>query len=106
MAADFDHVVNAAHDPVVAVVVLPGVVAREVVPFELRPILLLVTLVVAPNAAEHSGPRLADTEHAAVIALNGLAAVVEDRGHDSRQRLGAASGFGGNGPRQRRHHDP
>src|SRR5438874_13785564 len=63
MAADFDHVVDATHDPVVAVLVLPGVIAGEVMPRQLRPVLLLVALVVAPNAAEHAGPRLADAEH-------------------------------------------
>src|SRR5262245_52916973 len=69
MAADLDHVVDAAHDPVIAVIVLPGVVTRQVVTLELRPILLLVSLVVAPNAAEHAGPRPADAEHPAVVPL-------------------------------------
>src|SRR4029079_7332500 len=105
VAADVDHVVDAAHDPVVAVVVLAGVVASEVVALELRPVLLFVAVVIAPDAAEHAGPGTADAEHAALVRFDGLASFVENRGDDAGERLGATAGLCWNRAGQRRHHD-
>jgi hypothetical protein len=45
------HVVDAAHDPVISVGVLPGVVAGQIDVRHLAPILLAIALVVAPDAA-------------------------------------------------------
>ena len=58
MAGHVQHVVDAPHDPVVAVGIAAGVVAGQIHVRHLRPILLLVALVVAPNAAQHARPRL------------------------------------------------
>src|SRR5262245_44893640 len=105
MAANVDHVVDAPHDPVIAVIINAAVVARQIVAGDLRPILLHVTLVIAPNAAEHAGPRLGDAEHTALITTDGLQLLVEQHRHDAGHRLGAAAGFGRDRAWKRAHHD-
>ena len=66
MAGDVQHVVDAAHDPVVAVGVAAGVVAGQVVVRHLAPVLLAIAVVVAPNAAQHAGPGLGHHQPAAL----------------------------------------
>ena len=59
VAGDVQHVVDAAHDPEVAVLVPARAVGGEVDARDLRPVLLLVALVVAVDRAQHRRPRLA-----------------------------------------------
>ena len=56
VAADVDHVVDAAGDPVVAVLVAPAAVAGEVEPGEAREVGLVEALVVAVDRARLAGP--------------------------------------------------
>ena len=105
VARDVEHVVDAAHDPVVAVAVAACVVAGEVLALNFRPIDFLVTLVVSPDATQHAGPWVGDGEHAALVDADFLAALIDDLGDHPRQRLGAASRLGGDGAGQGRHHD-
>ena len=69
---DVQHVVDAAHDPVVAVRVLAAVVAGQVHVRHFAPIRLLTAVVVAPDAAQHAGPGLGDHQPAALPGGTGL----------------------------------
>ena len=99
------HVVDPPHDPVIAVLVAPGVVAGQVIVRHLFPILLGVAGVVTPDAAQHARPRLGNDQPAAMPFVDRPAPIVDDRRHDARQRLGAAPRLGGDRAWQRAHHD-
>ena len=107
MAGDVQHVVDAAHDPVVAVGIAVGAVAGDVVAvLELAPVGVEVAIVVAPDGAQHRRARAADDEIAARLrALHGMALFVDDVGIDAGQRLRAGAGLGGGDAGQRRNHD-
>src|SRR5947209_19789320 len=66
VAADFAHVVYAAEEPEVALLVALGAVAGEVPLPELRPVGLLVALGITVDAAEHPGPRRLEDEESRV----------------------------------------
>jgi hypothetical protein len=65
VAGHVQHVVDAAEDPEVAVVVALRAVAREVDAVPARPVVLAEALVVAPDRAQHARPRLRDGQVAA-----------------------------------------
>ena len=68
VAGDVQHVVDAAHDPEVAVLVAARAVAGEVeAVLEVLPVGAQVALVVAPDRAQHRRPGLADDELAARV---------------------------------------
>src|SRR5215510_10786609 len=67
VAGDVEHVVDAAGDPVVAVLVALHAVAREVVAGELREVGLLEALVVAPDGAGLARPRRREAERPAHV---------------------------------------
>ena len=77
VAGDVEHVVDAADDPEIAVLVEPRAVAGEIVARQLAPVLLLEALVVAPERAQHRGPRLREEEPAAAAARDLGAGLVE-----------------------------
>src|SRR3990172_4140755 len=104
MARDVEHVVDPAHDPVVSIVVAAGVVAGEILVRHLAPIDFPVTLVIAPDAAQHAGPGVGDYQPAALVGTHRISLLVDDRRDDSRQRLGTTARLGGNRPGQRAHH--
>ncbi len=58
MARNVEHIVDAAHHPVVAIFILPCTVAREVTAFDLTEVDILIPLVVAVKRAEHRRPGL------------------------------------------------
>ena len=92
VAGDVEHVVDAAHHPVVAVLVSAGTVAGEVVfAVELAEVRFDEPVVVAVQRAEHVRPGLRHHEQAPLIGAERFALLVDDVGHDARQRLGAAS---------------
>ena len=78
MAGDVHDVVDASEEPDVAVFVLLRAVAGKVHAFITRPVRLLEPLRVAPNPAQHAGPRLGENEIAARAVGYGLCAVVND----------------------------
>src|SRR6478672_782991 len=105
MPSDVDHVVNAAHDPVVTVSVATGVVPSEIIVRDFGPVLFFISLVVSPNPTKHAGPRFCDDEPATLTWRNRLPRGIDNGRHDSGQRFGATAGLGGNGARERGHHD-
>src|SRR3989442_1420660 len=62
---DVEHVVDAAQNPEVAFVITLRAVTGEIDVLPLAPINLGVPLVVAPDRAQHAGPRLGNGEIAA-----------------------------------------
>src|SRR6266576_4558653 len=104
VAGDVEHVVDAAEDPEVAVLIALGAVAREVQVLPFTPVDVTVALVVAPDGARHAGPRRRDGEIAAAD-LDALAFAVQqvgvDAGEGNRPRAGLGDGDAG----QRRDHD-
>ena len=72
VAADVDDVVDAAHEPEVAVGVHARAVAGEVAAGDVGPIGLAVALGIAVDGAGHGGPGLADDEQAAVAGGDGV----------------------------------
>src|SRR6266702_4871149 len=82
------HVVDAAHDAEVSVLVAARAVAREVIlALELRrKVALLEALRIAPDGADDSPPRALDDENSALALLDVVAGLVHDRRHDSGQR--------------------
>src|SRR5690606_11860527 len=105
MAGDVDNIVDAAHDPEIAVLVDACIVAGEILMRYAAPVLLLVAFVIAPDSAQHAGPGVADDKPAALVRAHRLAAVVRHFGQDPGQWLRAASRLRRNGAGQRRHHD-
>src|SRR5581483_10636622 len=87
---------------VVAVLVYPGSVAREVDTLVLRPVRVPVAVVVSEDAAEHRRPRLLEVEIAAPAGTDLVALLVEDRRGDARERLRRRARLGRDDPRQRR----
>ena len=67
VAGDVEHVVDAADDPEVAVLVAARAVAGEVHVRDHVPVRLEVALVVAPERARHRRPRPLDDELAALV---------------------------------------
>src|SRR5262249_5443909 len=94
---DLQHIIDAPHDPEVSILVAVGAVARDVVAVvELLPVAGDVTVVVAPDGAQHRRPGLVDHEVAARVGTShGPAIIVDDIGVDTGQRLGAGARLGG-----------
>src|SRR5262245_46617844 len=80
------HVVDAPEQPEVALLVALGAVAREVLASEARPVGVAVALLVAPDPAQHRGPRLREHEVTATRHADGIARVVDDVGADAWDR--------------------
>ena len=69
VAADVDDVVDAAHEPVVAVGVAARAVAGEVAAGDLGPVGLFVALLIAVDGSRHRGPWLPHDEEAALSGV-------------------------------------
>jgi hypothetical protein len=105
VSGDVDHVVDAPEDPEVAALVAPRAVAGEVQVPELRPVVLAVALGIAPDAAQHRGPGLADHEVAAVVRGQLLALVVDDGRVDAEEGPRRRARLRDGQPGQRRDRD-
>ena len=102
VTGDVDHVVDAAGDPEVAVLVADGAVAREVIfTTPAVPIGIHVALFVAEDALRDAGPRLADGEDA-VVGL--VAVLVEDGGVDAEEGQRGRARLRGRAARHRGDH--
>ncbi|MPL84631.1 hypothetical protein SDC9_30596 [bioreactor metagenome] len=66
---DVDHVIDAAGDPVIAVLVAPAAVAGEVIAAILGEIGLLEAFVIAPEGAHLARPAVRDAQHALAFGL-------------------------------------
>src|SRR6266850_3844208 len=106
VSGDVQHVVDAPHDAEIAVRVGARAVSREVVlALEvLRVVALPVTLRIAPDGADHGGPRALDHQDAALAFADRVAGFVDDVGDDSGQRQRRRSGLGRYRARQRGNH--
>src|SRR5262245_3799326 len=102
MAGNVHDVVDATQEPEVAVAVTLGAVAREVDVGILRPVLLHVAVRIAPDAAQHPGPRLAEHE---IAGLRRLARFVEHLGVDPGKWSRRRAWFQRRDPGQRRNED-
>src|SRR3989442_16044053 len=105
MAGYVHHVVDAAEQPEVAVLVDPGAAAPEVGVLPAAPVGLLVSLGVAVDAAQHRGPWLANDEITAAARRNLFALVVVHGGVDGGKRLGRRAGLQRGDSGQRRDQD-
>ena len=106
VAGDVDHVVDAADDPEVAVLVLARGVADEVgLLAELREVGLDEAVVVLVERAQHRRPRPREHEQALAVVDRLAVALVDDLGRDPRERPRRRARLGRGDPRQRRDHD-
>ena len=97
MAGDVEHIVDAAKDPEISIVVALGSVAGKVKigtagPF--REIGLDVTLVVAPDRAQHRWPWFGDGEQTSTD-VDSLAGRIEQVRGVAREGFRRAARFGG-----------
>src|SRR2546422_6319571 len=105
MAADVDHVVDAAHDPKIAVFISPRAIAGKIDALDLRPVLLLVTLVIAPNRSQHRRPGTCDYQITTLAGAHCLPLASHHVNFNSRKRLCGRAGLCWRGARQWRDHD-
>src|SRR5688500_20252001 len=86
MAADVYHIVDAAHYPVVSVLVAACAVARKIIPWGLGPRRFLVPIVVAPDRPQHRRPWMLDNPITAFADTDRFAALSNDIDKNNRQR--------------------
>eukprot|EP01136_Pigoraptor_vietnamica_P034612 Opistho-1_new@98791 len=106
VARHVQHIVDATGDGEVAGLgIADGAVARQVIALELTGVVaLLEALRVAPDRADHRGPRLLDDQDAALPVRHIVAEFVDDGRRDAREGQGAGARHQGRGARQRRDH--
>ena len=100
-----DDVINAAHDPEIAVLVAAGTVTGEVLAFDLAPVLGLKALVVTINGPNHARPGLSDHQQAANVGRQRAAVTVDDLRDNADERLRGRAGNGWRGAGEGRDHD-
>jgi hypothetical protein len=111
VSGDVHHVVDPAEHPDVAVLVLLRAVTGEVVASsvvgvgEARPVGVDVALVVAPDGAQHRGPRLGEDQVAARAVRHRVAGVVDHVGPDPGQGGHRGARLAGGHARQWADHD-
>src|SRR5437867_12821948 len=93
MSGDINHIVDAAHDPEVSVLIASRAVTGEIHAFDLRPILLAITLIVTIDCAQHAGPRTVNNEIATFAWSDRLAIAGHHVGFNSRKGLGCRARF-------------
>src|SRR5262249_23505313 len=89
MARHFQHVIDAPHDPEIAVLIAVRAVAGDIKAILVfLPVSAEVARVVAPDRAQHAGPGLADDQVSARIgSRHRIAMVIDDHRVDARERL-------------------
>src|SRR5262249_56689256 len=105
MATYVQDVIDAAHDPEVAVLVFTGAVTGEIDAGNLAPVLTYVAVGVTIDGAEHARPRTADNEESAVPVRNRLTVHGDNFRDHTREWASRRSGFGCNRTRDGRDHD-
>src|SRR5688500_11996742 len=78
MAADVYNIVDASHYPEISIRIPPRTIAGKIDAFNLRPVLLPVSFVVAPDCPQHRRPWLFDHEIATFIWPNCLSITGDD----------------------------
>ena len=93
VATHVDHIVNPAHHPEVTISVTAGPITSEVKVgtiswANLLPVALAEPLRITVHRAHHARPGTANGQIAALIGRLGVAIVIDDVGHNSRQGQG------------------
>ena len=105
VAGDVEHVIDAADDPEIAVLVPAGAVTGEIESGNFAPVSFLIPRAVAVNGAEHGGPGFANDEFAAHVGSDFLAVVIDDGGINAEERKRRGAGLGRRGTGERGNHD-
>jgi phosphoribosylanthranilate isomerase len=93
MTGDVDDVIDAAHEPVIAVFIDATAVAGEVDVGVHGEVGVDEAVVIAPGGAHHAGPRFLDAEFAAVVGGAWGAIVAKDDRFDAEEGATGAAGF-------------
>src|SRR5439155_6297707 len=107
MAGDVEHIIDATENPEIAIAVALRSISREVQVRPVRPLReigLNVSLVVAPDSAQHRRPRLREREKSAAD-IDAFASGVEKLRAEAGKGLRRASWFRRCDSRQWRDHD-
>ena len=80
VAADIQHIINAAHDPKESVAVAARAIARQIHAWNFSPIRFNVALAVSVNAAQHARPWLANDKQATGVRGKFVALLIHNRG--------------------------
>ncbi len=105
MAGDVEHVIEAADDPEIPILVAARAVAGGVEAGVVGPVGFLVAVLVAVDRADHGRPRLADDETAVLAGFALVSSVVEDCGIDAEEWQGRGSRLAGSGSGERGNQD-
>ena len=89
VAGDVHHVIHAAQQPEVAVLITSGAIASEVHALEAAPVRGLVALRITVDAAEHARPRALEHEIAAPAGSDLVALLVDDPATTDLERADA-----------------
>ena len=102
VSRDVDHIVYSPHEPVVAFLVDPGAVSREVRAREPLEVGCAEPVRFAVDAAHDPRPGPADDQETPFVRLAPGAVLPHDLGVHPRERHGGRTRLGGNGPGERR----
>ena len=86
MSAYIYNIIDPAHYPEIAVPIAARAVAGEIDALDLRPVLLFVTLVIAPDRPQHRWPRSLDDQITAFTCSNRLAVTCHHVSIDAGKR--------------------
>ena len=94
---DIQHIIDAAHNPEIAVLVLTGTVAGQIIfAAKFRPVGIHITLLIAPDGAQHGRERFGNHQITALIGLgNTVAIFIHHVRCNAGQWNGAGAGLGG-----------
>ena len=104
VAGDVEDIVDATDDPEVTFLVASGSVTSEVGSLNLAPVLFPIAGLVAPDAAEHRGPRLTDDKLTTLPMRDFFALIIDDCRVDSKKRQGRSAGLARGRTGQRSNH--
>ena len=104
MTGNIEDIVDTADDPEIPLLVAAGAIAGEVGTLHLAPVLLAVPCLVAPDAAKHRGPGLADHKLPTLTVGNFPSLVIDDRRINPEEGERRGSGLAGGGTGKGRDH--
>src|SRR5688500_19133046 len=93
MTAYINYIVDAAHNPEITVLIASRAVAGEVNTVDLRPVLVAITFVIAPNRPQHRRPGTLNNEVAALVGFDRFAFTGHYIRLNTGERFCAWSGF-------------
>ena len=93
VTGNFQHVIEASHDPEIAVFIFPSAITAQVHIFEFPVVRFLIPLRISPHIAEHSGPGFADDDIPAFIGSSFRTVFAEDRCINPKEGECCGTGF-------------